>query len=320
MSRVTNYVGINRVVSKILRDTGWEDISIEDLIEWSGEALEEIGSGVVYEEAVAFLEVKNFRCTLPSNTHTIRMVSKSNKWKKGDKDSCGCSPKDILCGLELEEEENSFTIGANVDSSGNLIPGYDIAYYRPFFDVGYSYGTWVGSSYLQDNFTPLRLSTHTFFHTVTETTEERMVYERRATEEYAVQGNVITFSFEEGFVAVALTRLKVDEETGAPMIPDNAQFTSAITSYITLKYLKRMWYSGREVTKEKMTVAIKDWEDSKNRAYSIATMLNGEDEYQNLLESRNQLIKDRNAFGSYFRNIARPSGGLGNNVKNTRYD
>jgi len=49
---------IDRVFSKLARDTG-EAFDEAEVIEWTGEALDAIGSVRMLEEALAFIEVTN---------------------------------------------------------------------------------------------------------------------------------------------------------------------------------------------------------------------------------------------------------------------
>ena len=59
MGRHLQYTTLDRIIAKLYRDLGLEEISETDIVEWSGEALEAIGAITLYEEAVAFIEIEN---------------------------------------------------------------------------------------------------------------------------------------------------------------------------------------------------------------------------------------------------------------------
>lgn len=315
MGRVIKHVSLERVVSKLHRDLGTEELSKSDIIEWTGEALEFIESPAVYEEKVIFLEVSNHRAEIPNGLHTIRLIARNNNWVKETVDNCGCSPKDILCGLGIEEETSAttFTPGVNVDVNGNLIEAYDLAYYRPFLDVQYNTERWVSSNIYKKEFTPVLLADHSFIGSVVEEGNYTNVYTASNYDEYTITGDTLTFSFKEGFVAIACTKQKVDEKTGYPLIPDEISFTTAITAYITFKYMSRLWYLGREGYEKKVGKAEEDWHWYCKQAYNKATMLNGEDAHHNFGISRQSLLPRRNNIYGFFGKMSKPTGGLGNN-------
>ena len=66
MGRKYNYISVDRVLAKLYRELGVEDLNEIDIIEQIGEALEAIGSITLYEEAVAFIEIENHQADLPS--------------------------------------------------------------------------------------------------------------------------------------------------------------------------------------------------------------------------------------------------------------
>src|SRR5690606_21828870 len=134
-------------------------IDESDVIEWIGEALEGIGCVQQYEEAVAFIEVKDHQCTLPSNFHAIIQIARDNCWESSNKSSG-------ICPSVIVEETTDTTPKAHIpvplDCDGKPIVEYELAYYRPYFDLQYSYGAWIGSATYRNRFTPVRLATGAF--------------------------------------------------------------------------------------------------------------------------------------------------------------
>ena len=48
MGRSLQYTTLDRILSKLYRDLGLEEISETDVVEWAGEALEAIGAVTLY--------------------------------------------------------------------------------------------------------------------------------------------------------------------------------------------------------------------------------------------------------------------------------
>ena len=66
MGRHLQYVSADRIIAKLYRDLGLEELNETDIIEQIGEALEAIGAITLYEEAVAFIEIENHQADLPN--------------------------------------------------------------------------------------------------------------------------------------------------------------------------------------------------------------------------------------------------------------
>lgn len=311
MGRKLQYTTLDRVLSKIYRDLGVEEISETDVIEWSGEALELIGSVSLLEEAVAFIEIENHQADLPNGLHSIIQVAKNNSWDKTTKNIC---PANIVLDSTLEQpqesnsENHTLPDGSPIplDCNGTPIIGYELAYYRPYFDLQYEYFGWSNSNLYQQNYTPVRLANHSFFSTVV-CDEDPKIYGPgcNVTDEYTLVGDKIRTSFKEGSIALAYYRQKVDPETGYPMIPDEVSVITAITYYITWKYMARLWYMGREGYSDKMQEAEQQWQWYCRQAGDKQKMLFGVDQHQNFTDARFQLIPRRNKYYGFFGKLGR---------------
>ena len=311
MGRKYKFISVDRVLSKLYRDLGLEEISETDVVEWVGEALEAIGTTNMYEEAVAFLEIKDHRAELPNWLHAIIQVAKNNEWSPNNK-QCACPANVLLDCNQSEmlniEEEDCPCRGTNrdavtLDCHGNIIEDYELAYYRPYFDLRYEYDLWRSSHYYR-NYTPIRLANHTFFNSIV-CPEESSIYSPSCVDEYTIQDNEIRTSFKEGFIAISYYKQKIDENTGYPLIPDNYSVITAITMYITMKYMARMWYMGRESYNDKYQKAEQDWHWYCKQASTNSIMPHGLDEHQNLLESRHQLIPKHNRYYGFLGKLGR---------------
>lgn len=299
MGRKFSYTTLDRVLSKVYRDLGMEEISETDVIEWAGEALEGIGAISLYEEAVAFAEVKGHHADLPTRLHSIIQIARNNRWIKEEKESC--TPAQLIEEV-TEESPNVENCGCNtssiLDCNGNSIFGQEINYYRPYYDLQWEYSGWMNTSFFRRKYTPVRLANHSFFNTIV-CNEDPELY-NSAVDEYTIVGNRLRFSFEEGYVAIAYYRQVLDKETGYPMIPDDYSVITAITMYITMKYMGRMWYMGREGYADKFQKAEQDWQWYCKQAGNSITALYGEDEHEDFMKGRYNLIPNRNKYSGYF--------------------
>jgi len=310
MARELQYTTLDRVLSKIYRDLGLEEISETDVVEWSGEALELIGAITLYEEAVAFIEIENHHGVLPNGLHSIIQVARNNRWVKKEKEVCPANV--ILDCTEEEIKQPNNKCGCNkdfpvlLDCNGTPIVEYDTAYYRPYFDLQYEYYGWTSSNLYKQEYTPVRLANHTFFKSVVCDEDPKIYSNCGLNDEYTLVGDKIRTSFKEGSIALSYYRQKIDIETGYPMIPDEISIISAITHYIAWKYMSRLWYMGREGYTDKMQVAEQQWQWYCKQAGNKQMMLYGVDEHQNFTDSRFQLIPKRNRYYGFFGKLGRP--------------
>lgn len=321
MARNLTYTSVDRILSKIYRDLGIEEIDESQVIEWTGEALEHIGAISLYEEAIAYLEINNYQAELPRGLHSIIQVARNNKWEKTEEKICpanvilDCPLNEVNdCNLPIQEEKllneeskcDMEDIPIILDCNGKLIGDYEVAYYRPYFDLQYWYRDWRCSRLYKNDFTPIRLANHTLFGTLVEQEDESVYSQtRHYQDEYDIIENIIRTSFKEGGIVISYNRQKLDPTTGYPMIPDDISVIQAITYYITWKYMQRMWYMGREGYGDKMQYAEKQWIWYCKQAGTKFMMLFGVDQHQNFTESRFQKIPNHNRYYGFFGNLGR---------------
>jgi len=296
------FVSIDRIFSKILRDTPLTKLDTGSIIEWTGEALEFINAIRAKEEAVAFMEVKNYQCDIPSNLHNIIQIARNTTIGEEVSEESAIDTEEIVLNPEA-------TIPVAIDACGMPVNAYDVAYYRPYFDLQYEYNLWRENSTYQRCYSPVRLSNHVFFNSLVCTDEDTncdvaggSIYHNEQDEYNIIEGKVLRFNFESGLVAIAYIRNMLDEN-GLPMIPDDISFITAIESYIMMKHSKREFYSGREGAAQRLQLAEKDWHWYCKQASVKSLIPQGIDELQNLVEQRNYFIPRRNAYANYFGNL-----------------
>lgn len=296
------FVSVDRIFSKLIRDIG-DNFNEADVVEWCGEALEAIGTERAYEEAVAFIEVKNHQCLLPSGIHSIIQIARNQAWT-GPSSDAFC-PASVLVNTANPAATPAPSIPVVLDSMGQPISDYDLAYYRPYFDLQYEYYNWVGSSYYKNGYTPVRLKTSSFFESLVCTETNTSLYQGVTDEYTVIQKKILRFSFAEGSIALAYNRQIVDPETGYPMVPDSYSHTTAIVKYITMMMQQKLYYAGREGAEGRMKNAEADWQWYCKQSSSQDMMPQGIDEHQNLLDQRSYLLP-RNRYYGFFGKQAQP--------------
>jgi hypothetical protein len=296
-----NYVSINTILSKFYRDLKSEDVEENDLIEWTGEALEFLKVEYILEKSIAFLEVKNFKADLPKGVHLITQLAKDNNYTL-DK---GCeTPEEIISSVDkINRETDRCKIKyIPTDGYGNALNDEEIKYKVPSFSLRFEYGDFHRSSYYTTRFTPIRLSQNNFYGTLVD--ESLRGLYKNSTDEYSFTGTInkkLLFSFEKGAVVLSYLALAVDEETGYPLIPDNISCITAITYYIKWKLAERYQWSGRQGYDQIAQISYKAWLDYVKQAKNWAKMPKSIDEYQNLLDASSNKMLDKNKYYNPFR-------------------
>ena len=312
MNQRFQYVTVDTILSKYLRDFRGNELNEDDAIEWIGEALGHMKMATLSEEAIAFLEVKNYQAALPNGLHYIIQVAKNNSWVSTEKTTC--TPQSIIEEINpLVQNNPTGCLGTSsnlvlLNCQGEIIGDSEVAYYRPYFDLQYEYLGWVHSKAFRTKFTPVRLANHTFFNTLVCQTEENAgLYNENtagATDEYSIVEDQLRFSFKEGMVAVAYLRTKVDLETGYPMVPDDESAKAAITYYLGWKTKEREAWNHREGAMQIAQVAEARWLKYIKQFKNKAKMPWGTDEYEDLMEGSNYLLPRRKRYYGFFGKMA----------------
>lgn len=314
------YTSIDRIFAKIARDYGDEYIVENDIIEWCGEALGAIGTVALQEEAVAFIEVANHQAKKPLGFHSTIQIARNSHWTK-------VVTKDSLCPQIIRENcvtlpaatpinpaDTPASIPVALDCNGEPINDFDLAYYRPYFDLRAEYYIWSNCNYYKQYYNPVRKASSTFFDSVVVTDKTKnpsYLYPAHSNgeDEYKeIANDMIRFSFKEGSIALAYNRQIVDEVTGYPMIPDTYSHIEAISRYVKMKILDRMCFNGREASCGKADKAAADWQWYCSQAGNLDMMPKGIDDYQDLLDQRSYMIPRNDRYFGFFGKLSNPEG------------
>tara|TARA_R110000803_G_scaffold45536_1_gene95919 strand:+ start:1212 stop:2126 length:915 start_codon:yes stop_codon:yes gene_type:complete len=298
-----NYVTMDRIFSKIHRDLRGTDTNETDIIEWTGEALEFLKVPQVLEQDVVVLNVKDYHVCMPDNLHLVTQIARNNNPEK----SCACSTTDT----SVEEEDTVITSPTPC--------GCDYTCPDRILNPDWTYEVWTSSPEYIKNYTPVRLSTGTFFNSLVCQEKDTSLY-LTCSDEYTIVGTTekkLRFNFIEGQVAISFLKNTVDPETGYPLIPDNISYITAILYYVKWKVAELNEWAGREGWSGKAEKAEARWSKYVRQAKNFMKMPKTLDEHQNLLEQSHYLIPNHKRYYSYFGNLGKSQSRNFNNLNRT---
>jgi len=322
MSHNMQYTGVNRIISKIYRDTNNADIDETNLIEWIGEALEFIKAPAMFEHHVAFLKVTGFETDIPKGFQMVTQLAKFN----GKPDA---KPYEMPCSIQEDLERNkcsagNITVSAPVskakENCGPCANGkIDVDERTHFyFDMPWLYPDLKNSAQYRENFTPIRLANHTFFNTLVCKERDQSPYSlqpdtipfhaNHSIDEYTIAGVMekkLRFSFKEGHVALSYVKNAIDEETGYPLVPDNIYCITAIGYYVKWKIAEMYAWNAREgydrLAQEYQALWLRYIKQAKNDLKMPSSI----DQLQNMLEQTHHLFPQQNLYYGFFGNLGR---------------
>ena len=295
MSKQLAYLTIDGLMDKLSRNIpSTFKLEEDDVIEWSGEALQGIGAYNELVDRVYFLPVKNFKCVIPAHSKYIIQISRNNLTQSSSYRQNLCAINEVL----QEEAVDDVDIPVLLDCKGTPVTDYDVAYYRPYFSLDWDYGKWISSNAFRRHWTPIRPSQHSFFDVCS---IDDLLYVN-SVDEYKLEAPFIKFSFQEGMVAVAVASVKLDD-TGYPMIPDNYSYYTAISKYILLRLTEKDFYANREGSAPRYQKAEADWQFYCQQASNESMMPSTIDEQETLRTSRMYLLPRTNQVNNFFGNL-----------------
>ena len=314
MRQKTQYTSMETIFSKFYRDLRGTDISESDLVEWTAEALGFMKIVEIQEEALAFIEVKDYVAEIPCGFQAVIQIARNNKWNSFDKENTGTCPSNFEEYISEDTtvvnplDYNPLSPNVFVDCQGSIIGDHEVAYYRPYFDLQYEYYGWINSNLYKDRFTPVRLANHSFMGSLVARESNRDIY-TNVEDEYTIAGGFpnihIRTSFKEGEISLSYLRSVRDLETGYPVIPDEIEFITAITYYIKWKMAERLRWSGREGFNLEAQDAEQKWMKYMRMALNKMKMPKGIDQHQNMLEQTFYLIPNHRKYYGFFGKIDR---------------
>lgn len=199
------YTNIDEIIEKISRYR-LSDFTIEEVKEWTWEALSKIASPSIYVDKIAVLEVSNGRSIIPNDCFDITESQLREYYSK-----CHIRKStDVFFNTdELSVQSQDVSVFAEIaksivyDSDGNLVDNSEsfLVEYPP----------------LEQAMTSLT---------------------------YSISNGYFVFGFKSGLVEFAYKAFPIDSN-GDPMIPDNAKCIDAIVYYCLEIIMLRMWIEDK---------------------------------------------------------------------------
>lgn len=288
------FTNIGRILSKHYRDIG-EDVSESDIVEWAGEALEFLEVPPLKEEALAFLEVRDYHAPVPPHMHDVIHIARYD----GGHFDC---PNRVIAEIGTPKCRCC-------DCDNNIIEDGQMGVPAPYFNLSYEYQPFVKSSFYHSHFTPVRLTDNTFFKSGINCDEDGNGIFIGDTDSYAIVGGygtdrVLRFSFRNGSVAVAYYRNVLDKDTGYPLIPDDIRCITAIEYYIQWKMAEQKSWNGEEGFQRLAADKYQLWNKYCKQAIDWMKMPQTEDEIWELIEANHRLIPEGSGrFYNFFGNF-----------------
>lgn len=340
------YTSIDRITALFGMKFKSLEVPKNNIIEFTGEALNYIGLKAWHEERVAFLTVQNHTAKIPKGMKYIVQVAYKNSIQnyhynkpcqngRAYMSISGMSNtqaldsysneiynkecqelKDLLCpatiiesmqeNMTVEEKKTCYNKYANsktcchpiLDCNGKIISDYEVAYYRPYFDLLYRYHLWGNSSYYKQHFTPVRLAQSTFFNTLVCKENNYNELYSPGCPEYSIRYPYLNFSFEKGIVAISYLHPLTDER-GYPMIPDVQEYIDCIVNYIAFQKV-RDDFINQKSTKVILDKLEYDYEWSLAVAHSRRKNLRGLDAHNQFTQQQQYIMPRRTYFNNFF--------------------
>tara|TARA_R100000406_G_C3111150_1_gene124414 strand:+ start:1360 stop:2280 length:921 start_codon:yes stop_codon:yes gene_type:complete len=296
MANQVKLTSIERVIAGVYRDLKpVVELSENDLIEWAGEALEQIGAYTQLEEKVVSLDVDGYKAILPSGIHKVIQVA--YKYTEGSPSTTpmlttaspcttcsdnGCDPECPTCADVCE-------------TSAQLIQNAELflQYYKP--------NSFRATGYYYDHYKPLRLASGPFAIPHTSDCKDCTGISANCDQEYSLDWPYIKTSFQKGYICVAYVGQALDER-GFPLIPDEVSYVEAIKRYIIYK-LKYSEFLQGQTPAQVYAKLEDDWHWYCSQARSKATMPDTIDKLQNLRDQHIRLIPKVRRYQGFFGNL-----------------
>lgn len=263
----SKFVSIKKVLPDVFDTISELNIGVGDILEWSSKAMDQIGVYEAYEEAVAFKTVVDFQTFLPAGLIQINQILY--------KQDFNLTEEDVQCCKNTSEVYQNF-------SDKYLL---------------------TDDEYISKNWLPLRASTNNFLLSVL--CENSPNLHTNCQHEYTVLPNCkVVTSFKDGYILISYFKAPMDEE-GNYLIPEDEELIEALRAYVLFRLWERRWNMKEDGADQRMKFYSDRWAFYKSLYRGKAKLLT-QDQYQNILEYKTNLLPKRNRYYSYFGTLGVP--------------
>jgi len=271
------------IIRKVMRDLKPPgDNWIDDAVEWTGEALEHIGSAPQLVQKGCVLNIENFKTVMPADLYYINQVAINN--------TISPSMSTELTELLAEVKALNDLIQSNPDDATGF--NYQLRELNARISV-------IENLYLSSGqpLSPLQYGTNNFpigLHC--EQCENKFA---KSKDTYTINGDYLNTSFEKGVVCFSYTAFPVDEDC-YPMVPDDISFKEAMFWYI----YKQMLLGGYTPAMNGIDYNFADtkWKYYCTQARNQANFPSI-DKYESFMNQWVRLIPNLNRHANFFENL-----------------
>ncbi|GIW57586.1 MAG: hypothetical protein KatS3mg083_531 [Candidatus Dojkabacteria bacterium] len=292
--QVIRYYPIEHLYNKIIRDFGEINIDYGAIVEWVGEALEDMGIAPALEYGLSIQEVKAYMTPVPDCAITINAIMKLNVDSVEEAYNSVCESK---CEIE-EKAETQIQIEEPKQVHGRCCCCVEYIH----TGIGDPLRTF---DLIKDNFVslsnplkqnglvrgvvePVYETTYHFFKTPN--IREHILDRQDRWEFRIVEGDKILFNFKDGIVMISYMRLMTDER-GYPMIPSDYEYSEAIYRYIVYKLVEYLYWRGVDGYERRRIYAKQEWMEARRKAINSRLLQFSDAELANIFNYMNRMIK-----------------------------
>lgn len=284
---INKYTSIKTVIAKVLTDLDIKegDHKINDMIEWSGEALEKIGAFQYFDVKVTgannspYLELTDYQTKLPLDCHNVLQVTYATS------NGGVTTPMRYSTGI-FEYSKNMVEADVNTDylfTDSDLVKLCEDVYSLTYAEALNKINTEPTTKQLLTNMLLTKASANS-------TSSYQDLNPRSYT--YVINGGYIKTNMRDGFLCVAYQSIPLDVD-GYPLIPDSISFIEAVYWYITMKLKFPEWMDGR--LRDAVYYRIENkWNYYRKQAYGEAMMPNY-DQMESIKNVWNRWLPDMNS-------------------------
>lgn len=281
---ITKLIPIDSILKDIYMLLRESDIQEDLVMEFAIRAMEHMASYRAYEKAVCFVRIENSQGMYPPGMLGIWGVQYNTKPTVGDFKQYVTTHEDANSDDELPKEER---VQGYLDPNRNVIH-WKVQDFMPVAtpkDSGWKYlpmsdNAWDRSILCNQEF----VGTTCNDWYIPDSSNSRFIT-----------------SFDTGWLAVSYFRFPMNKK-GQFLIPDIAEYTEAIESYVLSKIYQRLWHYSVQGAQSKYTHYLNKWQWLCGAAVSRMTMLSLP-EWMNV-DKQNRFFKDDSplkVYGGYGR-------------------
>lgn len=283
-----NFVTLNSIIDRVRGELKWHDengrIDTGDCIEYAIDAMRKIGTPYLMENKIGVVQITNNKGCLPSDIYELDLVYKLTQ----------SEPENILSYLVNTNVSNTTTTETESTSLTTTVT-QTVVTRNSSGSCGDSSGELLYLSTVNTTLDQLNLLEmgEPMYYGGTELyllSNKALDVTVNASDSYVINKKGIVVTFSKGCVIVMYRSFYKDANC-IPMVPDDIDIISAITSYIIYMIMREDFWIGREGSDVRMGKAENEWYSKRAMAANstlISTPQDAVDKIRNRTQRRNR--------------------------------